>query len=185
MLVFYFQRSAGRSTLPPTLQRVGEEEIADLSRCVEETLQLSTRNAAVEAMVSSRAQLLELFADPAIVVNSIVEQDDTDESLLVSYQNSEEFVEGGQATNVVIASFVTCWARLKLYGLISKLGTQCLYFDTDSCIYLVRGDGNDYIPPRGEALGQLKSELSPDNYITDFCSSRPKSYSYVLKNPEG
>ena len=86
MLVFYFQRSAGRSTLPPTLQRVGEEEIAGLSRCVEETLQLSTRNAVVEAMVSSRAQLLELFADPAIVVNSIVEQDDTDERLLVTYQ---------------------------------------------------------------------------------------------------
>ena len=142
-------------------------------------------NMSKKKVISSRAQLLELFTDPAIVVNSIVEQDDTDESLLVSYQNSEEFVEGGQATNVVIASFVTCWARLKLYGLISKLGTQCLYFDTDSCIYLVRGDGNDYIPPKGEALGQLKSELSPGNYITHFCSSGPKSYSYVLKNPEG
>ena len=142
-------------------------------------------NMSKKKVVSSRAQLLELFTDPAIVVNSIVEQDDTDESLLVSYTNSEEFVEGGQATNVVIASFVTCWARLKLYGLISKLGTQCLYFDTDSCIYLARGDGTDYIPPRGEALGQLKSELSPGNYIVNFCSSGPKSYSYVLKNPEG
>ena len=85
---FLFQRNAARSALP-VLQRVGEEEIEDLSRRVEETLQLSTRNPAVEVVVSSRAQLPMLFADPAIVVNSIVEQDDADESLLVSYQNSE------------------------------------------------------------------------------------------------
>ena len=77
-----------RSTLP-TLQRVGEEEIADLSRCVEETLQLSTLNPTVEVVVSSCEQLQELLTEPTIVVNSIVEQDDADETLLVSYQNSE------------------------------------------------------------------------------------------------
>ena len=86
---FLFQRNAAvRSTLP-TLQRVEEEEITDLSRCVEETLQLSTRNPMVEVMVSSREQLLGLLTEPTIVVNSIVEQDDADETLLVSYQNSE------------------------------------------------------------------------------------------------
>ena len=73
---FLFQRNAARSALP-VLQRVGEEEIEDLSRRVEETLQLSTRNPAVEVVVSSRAQLPMLFADHA------------DESLLVSCQNSE------------------------------------------------------------------------------------------------
>ena len=88
---FLFQRNAVRSTLP-TLQRVEEEEITDLSRCVEETLQLSTRNPMVEVIVSSHEQLLDLLGlltEPTIVVNSIVEQDDADETLLVSYQNSE------------------------------------------------------------------------------------------------
>ena len=85
---FLFQRNAARSA-SPVLQRVGEEEIEDLSRCVEETLQLSTRNPAVEVVVSSYAGLLKLAADPAIVVNSIVERYDAGESLLVSYQNSE------------------------------------------------------------------------------------------------
>ena len=77
-----------RSTLP-TLQRVGEEEIADLSRCVEETLQLSTLKPTVEVVVSSCEQLQELLTEPTIVVNSIVEQDDAEGTLLVSYQNSE------------------------------------------------------------------------------------------------
>ena len=85
---FLFQRNAARSA-SPVLQRVGEEEIEDLSRCVEETLQLSTRNPAVEVVVSSYADLLKLAADPAIVVNSIVERDDAGKTLLVSYQNSE------------------------------------------------------------------------------------------------
>ena len=129
--------------------------------------------------------MLKLLCDPSIEVDSMLELDDVEGSLLISYKNSDDFVEGGSATNVVIAAFVTTWARLKLFGLISKLGTQVLYFDTDSCIYLVRDNGTDYEPPRGEALGDLKSELSPGNYITAFCSSGPKSYSYILKNPEG
>ena len=86
MLVFLFQRNTARSTLP-TLQRAGEEEIAELSRSVEETLQLSTRNPTVEVVVSSREQLQGLLTEPTIVVNSIVEH--ADKTLLVSYQNSE------------------------------------------------------------------------------------------------
>ena len=82
-----------RSTLP-TLQRVGEEEeIADLSRCVEETLQLSTLNPTVEVVVSSCEQLQELLTEPTIVVNSIVEQDDAEGTLLVGYQNQNSEVE--------------------------------------------------------------------------------------------
>jgi hypothetical protein len=38
--------------------------------------------------------------------------------------------------NVVIASFVTAYARLELYEVINKLGKSVLYFDTDSIIYI-------------------------------------------------
>ena len=42
-------------------------------------------------------------------------------------------------TNIFIACFTTCWARLKLYDAIQQLQpAQVLYFDTDSIIYLWR-----------------------------------------------
>ena len=134
-------------------------------------------------VITTRMEMLKLLADPAIIVDSMLELDE--ESLLISYKSSEEFVEGGQSTNVVIAAFVTCWARLKLYGVISKLNSRCLYFDTDSVIHLAKADDSGYVLPRGEALGELKSELSPGNHIIAFCSSGPKSYSYVLKDCDG
>ena len=140
-------------------------------------------NLSKKEVISSRAEMLKLLCDPAVTVEAMLELDE--DNLLITYKSAESFIEGGKATNVVIASFVTCWARLKLYRLISKLKTQVLYFDTDSCIWLERNDGSDYIPVRGEALGDLKSELSPGNYITSFCSSGPKSYAYIFKNPEG
>ncbi len=37
-------------------------------------------------------------------------------------------------TNVYIASFTTCNARLRLYDVLDKLGTTVLYYDTDSVI---------------------------------------------------
>ena len=132
--------------------------------------------------VTTRAAMLKILNDPAISVESMIELND--ESLLITYTNAANFIEGGKATNVVIASFVTCWARLKLYSLLAKLGSQVLYFDTDSCIWLKRGDGTDYIPPRGEFLGDLKSELSPGNSIVTFGSSGAKSYILVYKSPE-
>ena len=38
--------------------------------------------------------------------------------------------------NVIVASFVTAYARLELYKYIEKLGKNVLYFDTDSVIYI-------------------------------------------------
>ena len=38
--------------------------------------------------------------------------------------------------NVVIASFVTAYARLELFKVLHKLGDSVLYYDTDSVIYV-------------------------------------------------
>ena len=139
-------------------------------------------NMSQKKVVTSRAEMLKLINDPAIIVQNMTEINDF--SLMITYKNSADFIEGGKATNVIIAAFVTCWGRLKLYSLLSKLGDQVLYFDTDSCIWLKRGDGTDYIPPRGEFLGDLKSELTPGNTIISFASSGPKSYTLTYKKPE-
>ena len=58
-----------------------------------------------------------------------------DEIIEVHYENTDEFVETSDKTNVVIAAFTTAHARLKLYGVLEQLDRRVLYFDTDSIMY--------------------------------------------------
>ncbi|KAL1246654.1 hypothetical protein QQF64_034431 [Cirrhinus molitorella] len=73
-------------------------------------------------------------------------------------------------------TFTTAHARLELYNLMDKLN-RLLYSDTDSVIFVSR-DG-DWMPPLGDHLGELTDEIGDDEYITEFCSSGPKSYGYL------
>lgn len=82
-------------------------------------------------------------------------------------------------TNVYVACFTTCHARLKLYDVLSQLGHRVLYYDTDSVIY--RHSKHDDCRLRlGDYLGDLTDELGGDGsrYITEFVSTGPKSYSF-------
>ena len=51
-------------------------------------------------------------------------------------ENENDFLEDGLHTNMFIATFITCWARLKLLDLIHLLWERVMYFDTDSVIYV-------------------------------------------------
>ena len=82
--------------------------------------------------------------------------------------------------NIFVACFTTCWARLKLYGALQLLGERCLYFDTDSVIFLSSPDDQD--PPLGKYLGDLKDELDGNDYIVEFVSGGPTNYGYRTKN---
>ena len=53
----------------------------------------------------------------------------------VNWEDTESLVEPHICSNVVVASFVTAQARLKLYESLDKLNERVLYFDTDSIIY--------------------------------------------------
>ena len=39
-------------------------------------------------------------------------------------------------TNIYLATFTTCLARLKLYSILEKIDRKVLYYDTDSVIYV-------------------------------------------------
>ena len=52
----------------------------------------------------------------------------------VFYSINVEMHEGSSQTSVVLAAFVTCHARLKLYEELKKIYKRVLYFDTDSII---------------------------------------------------
>ena len=79
-------------------------------------------------------------------------------------------------TNIYLATFTTCWARLKLYSVLEDLNRRVLYYDTDSVIYLSRP--GEYDPPLGDYLGELTDELKTGEHIVEFVSGGPKNYAY-------
>ena len=68
-------------------------------------------------------------------IHNVVFDKDNFDMLQVYYSISEESHLGGLNTNVAVASFVTCHARLHLYEELEKIGERVLYFDTDSIIF--------------------------------------------------
>lgn len=92
----------------------------------------------------------------------------SDEIAAITWADQKEFLRDDLSTNVFLAAFTTCYARLKLYGEIQRLGTDVLYFDTDSIIYKTNGQ-ND--PALGNFLGEFTDELEGD-IIKTFASGK-------------
>ena len=104
----------------------------------------------------------------------------SDEMVRVGWKKNEELELPHPSVNVVLASFTTCNARLKLYSYLEQLGERVLYFDTHSIIFTVEKD--EYCPPTGNFLGELTDEC-PDlggEYITKFASGGAKNYAFHL-----
>ena len=104
----------------------------------------------------------------------------TPDVVTVYYSIKEIFTESNPQVNVVIAGFVTTYARLELLNELEKIGERVLYYDTDSIIYVSNGIGYD--PKLGDYLGQLTNEIDKKdgNYIVEFLSCGPKNYAYQL-----
>jgi hypothetical protein len=108
----------------------------------------------------------------------------------LEYKENCDFETLSLNSNVVISAFCTCWARLKLFKILYKLGERVLYYDTDSVIYRSMSE-DTYTPPLGNYLGELTNELSckdvgcktlecEGHWITEFIGCGPKNYSYKL-----
>ena len=109
----------------------------------------------------------------------------------IEFRNAPNFEPLSKKTNVVVASFCTAWARLKLWFAMHNLGTRVLYHDTDSIIFSTKP--HDKLPPLGNYLRDLTDELSCENvgysvsncgghWIVEFISCGPKNYSYKLNS---
>ena len=115
-----------------------------------------------------------------------------DNVMMLEYTKRDFFDIDSIAGNVVIAAFCTCWARLKLFKTMKKLGDRVLYHDTDSIIYTATP--GDYCPPIGQYLGDFTNELTckevgcssssssecAGHWIDEFVSCGPKNYSFKL-----
>ncbi|KYO39819.1 hypothetical protein Y1Q_0006697 [Alligator mississippiensis] len=101
-----------------------------------------------------------------------------DEAVCMSWKHTKERYTVSDNTNIFIACFTTAYARLELYELLDSLQDRCLYHDTDSVIFVsLKGGWN---PSLGDYLGELTSEISPDEHITEFVLASPKTYGYKL-----
>ena len=100
----------------------------------------------------------------------------TDDIIQTEWTYKTEFQPEDNKTNIYVATFTTCWARLKLYSVLEQLDRRVLYYDTDSIIYISRPGEVD--PPLGDYLGELTNELDAGEYIERFVSLGPKNYGY-------
>jgi len=108
-----------------------------------------------------------------------------DDMIHVYHSYLEECVPIQTNTNIFIAAFTTCWARLKLYETLDQLQQQVLYFDTDSVVYYWEPGLPEV--PLGCYLGDFTNEIKPvvldeiehEDYIVEFVSAGPKNYAYT------
>ena len=104
-----------------------------------------------------------------------------DQLVEVHYQYQQEDIPVSPNLNSFVASFTTCWARLRLYEALQLLGERVLYYDTDSVVYLEEEEMDCPNPVLGDYLGEFTSELDDDDYIEEFVSGGPKNYGYTTK----
>ena len=100
----------------------------------------------------------------------------TDDILQMEWIHKTDCQPEDNKTNIYLATFTTCWARLKLYSVLEELNRRVLYYDTDSVIYVSKE--GQYDPPLGDYLGELTDELSEGEHIVEFVSLGPKNYAY-------
>ena len=105
--------------------------------------------------IQNPVDLYNILHDPAVELSTLrVCNDDVLEAV---YSQTQENVVPSVKTNIFIAAFTTCHARLKLYSYLNRLQKQVLYYDTDSVIYPCLPD-QPRIPP-GDFLGDMTDEL--------------------------
>lgn len=127
---------------------------------------------------SQAHKLFGYMTDPTVDVVDFNIVDD--ENLMLSTRRTSEEMCSPGHTNVFLASFTTCWARLQLYELLERLQTRVLYWDTDSVIYVTKE--GEWEPPIGDYLGELTNELEEGDWITEFVCNGPKNYAYQTQN---
>jgi hypothetical protein len=102
----------------------------------------------------------------------------------VQYRMREGVVRHSDKVNIAIGVFTTAHARLHLYSAFETLGTQVLYYDTDSVIYEYDAHDAAHVHlTTGDYLGDFKDELG-GAHIVKFISGGPKNYGYVVNDTD-
>lgn len=89
------------------------------------------------AHFTSPEEFYDFLESDKYVVQKFQTYPDNEDVLDVFYTHKEDDVEINGRTNIFVAAFTTCLARLMLYEELDKAGMQVLYYDTDSIIMVV------------------------------------------------
>ena len=92
---------------------------------------------------------------------------------------AEEQVSCLRHTNEVIGTYVTAASRMHLYRYLNRLGTNAIYCDTNSVIY-IQPKGAPQLIETGDKLEDMTSELRPSESISVFTCGGPKNYAYRM-----
>ncbi len=133
-------------------------------------------------IISKLEEWLAILNDDKLKINNISFPSDT--LMFVYYSDKDDHHVGNVNTNVVLASFVTAQARLRLFSELTKLQDRVIYCDTDSVFYLTK-DG-EYEPVLGTNLGEFTNEIDPEDgsYIQEWVSAGKKNYAYKTDTGE-
>lgn len=144
--------------------------------------------------VSDLGDMYNIFSDPT---KEITDFHIMNENIMeIEFQNAHDFESLSFNSNILVASFCTSHARLKLWKYLHRIGARIIYFDTDSIIFIVYGEKNgDFIPELGTFLGEFTNELSckeicgskhgcEGHFIKEIVCAGPKNYAYRLNTGE-
>ena len=90
---------------------------------------------------------------------------------------AQEQVPSLRHTNEVIGAYVTAGARIHLYRCLDRWGTNAMYCDTHSVIYIQPGAAQQLIETGGK-LGDINTKLRPSENISEFVCRGSKNYAY-------
>lgn len=136
----------------------------------------------VTEYVTDPARYFALLNDSTAETINVLLFENNEDIVQVRYKLMNDAIEDNPNGNVVIAAFVTSWARLRLYQVLSKLNERVLYHDTDSVIYTTADSDEEEIST-GSLLGMWSDECKDPNtnWIQEFVSLGPKTYAYLTK----
>ena len=128
--------------------------------------------------LKTMGELLDMFRDSATNVKDLIIHNE--DVIEVHFNNNAGFVEHNVNTNIIVASFTTALARLKLYTVLEQLDDRVLYHDTDSVVFRTDPTLEHMDPKTGAFLGELTDEIDDtgEEYIETWLCGGPKNYSY-------
>ena len=128
--------------------------------------------------LTSTSELLDYFRNSAIDVKDLIVHNE--HILELNYCMNKGFIDQNVNTNIIIASFTTALAQLKLYSVLEILGDRDLYCDTDSVVFKSDPTYSSLDPPKANFLGDLTDEIDDggEEYIQTWVCGGPKNYTY-------
>ncbi|XP_072385963.1 uncharacterized protein [Diabrotica undecimpunctata] len=84
------------------------------------------------SIIKQPNEFFSMLVNPSLYVNTVIPVND--ETLVVTWEYVEEAASMSPTVNVVLASYVTALARLKLYSYLDLVADRAFYYDTDSII---------------------------------------------------